>query len=263
MTTPLQLPEPRDVPLRRSPLTLVVCQVRHDPVLGVADARSGIDVQARLEGLYPEIAPHHAMSMEVTIAGGGSQVSQDRASGWQMRSEDAAWTLTILPDAFSIETSAYLGWPDFLGRLSTLVSAVAAVYGPALEQRVGLRFIDEIDDPQITSPQQWKGWIRDELLGPLAHSGFGPAVRGTQQILELDAGSGYRVTLRHGTSPVASGHRWIYLLDQDCFRQAGRSFSEDGVLTAATELHRVALQVFQSAITDALYAHLDPKEDSA
>lgn len=197
--------------------------------------------------------------MEVRFGSGSPQINEERVGGWKLSSVDGDWTVTLLPEAFSIETSAYAGWPDFRKRLADLVSAVASTFGPALEQRLGLRYVDEIRHPEVTGVSGWKGWIRDELLGPLADSAFAPAIRVAQQIIEFDAGGGYRVTLRHGTSQAQGDDEWIYLLDHDCFRQAGRSFDEAGILTSADDLHRVALQVFQSAVTDRLYAYLEPE----
>ena len=77
-----------------------------------------------------------------------------------------------------------------------------------------------------------------------------------QQHIEFDAGNGYRVVLRHGTSRIPGEDQWVYLLDHDCFRQAGRALTNDGVMSAADDLHRIALQVFQAAITEKLYSYL-------
>ena len=256
MTT-LDLPDPKDEPLARSPLTLVVCQVRHDRVMAAADPRRGLEVHGRLADRYPEVEQRSAILGALAFAGGGPPtVSHEQApTGWQMKSSDAAWTVTLDPEYFSIETSAYTSWDDFHDRVDALVTAVMDVYEPALEVRIGLRFIDEIVDPQVDSPVGWKGWIRDELLGTLTHDAFGGAAARTQNIIELTAPDNYRVVLRHGTAPTDSGN-WVYLLDHDCYRQAGRALTHDNVLATTSDLHTLALQVFQNAVTDELYRYL-------
>lgn len=255
--TPLRLPEPRDEPLRRSPLSLVVCQVRHDPVLAMSDSRRALDIKAQLGERYPKIEARRMM-LSVVAGPGGAKVDQGQPTGWQMRSSDEAWTVTLQTDFFSLETSAYDGWHDFRQRLEELVKAVLSINQPVLEERLGLRMVDEVVDPPVTAPGGWRGWIRPELLGPLAGSDFGESVRTLQQVVELDAGGGYRVLFRHGTTPIPGDRdkRWVYLLDHDCFRQAGCELTQDGVLAAAEDLHRIALQVFQGAITPELYQHL-------
>ncbi len=254
---PLALPEPEDVRLARSPLTLVVCQVRHAPAPAVADPRRGLGVQEALGGRYRMIEPRRGYTASLVAAGGAApQVTHDTSDGWQMKSEEEAWTVTLMPDFFSLETSEYVDWTDFRARLCDLVNAVTKEYDPALEARLGLRYVDEITDPKVTSPTGWVGWIRDELLGPLVHPDLGRAVRLTQQHVEFDAGDPYRVMLRHGTARIEGEEQWAYVLDHDCFRQAGRELTSAGVMDAADDLHQIALQVFQNAVTDKLYTYL-------
>jgi uncharacterized protein (TIGR04255 family) len=260
--TPLQLPEPADVPLVRSPLVLVVCQIRHDRRLAVAETRTGLAVQRMLGDKYPEIGQQHAASMEVVMGPGAGAPHVNHEAipgGWRLQSDDGTWTVTLLPEAFSIETSSYSGWTDFRARLHDLVAAVVSTYAPELEQRIGLRYVDEIFHPEVSEPHGWKGWIDDDLLGPLAHPALAGSVRAAQQIVDFDAGGGHRVILRHGTSQVVNDQRWVYLLDHDCFRQAGREFNQDELMASADALHKVALQVFQAAVTPEMYAYLGPE----
>ena len=49
----LQLPEPSTEKLEHSPLELVVCQVRHERNLAVADAKRALEVHRGLGGKYP------------------------------------------------------------------------------------------------------------------------------------------------------------------------------------------------------------------
>ena len=158
------------------------------------------------------------------------------SKGWQFRSADETWTVTIQPDFFSLETSAYLDWSDFRERLLRVVRAVGAHVGPVVEQRVGLRYVDEVRDPVVTDPVDWRGWIDESLLGPLVHPSFGPALRSTQQVLELEAHEALRVILRHGTLRVPGEKQWLYLLDHDCFRQQGRPFDADALAGTLDDL---------------------------
>lgn len=257
--TPLRLPEPDDAPMRRSPLSLVVCQIRHDRVLAVADSRRALEVQNRLEGRYPQIDERRSLAFALAGQMGGTPpapMAQEGPSGWQFKSDDGAWTVTLDAEFFSLETSAYTSWIDFRARLESLSNAVLGVLEPALELRLGLRYVDEIVHPEVSSPTGWKGWVRGELLGPLAYEPFGHAIRAAQQQLEFDAGNGFRVTFRHGTAPITRDPGWVYVMDHDCFRQIGAPLSTGAILGATDDLHRIALQVFQNAITERLYRYL-------
>jgi uncharacterized protein (TIGR04255 family) len=209
-----------------------------------------------LAGKYPKIEERRSL----TFSGpAGPQVSQD-TDGWQMKSDDGSWAVTLDPHFYSLETSAYTSWSDFRTRLLELVAAVGAVHGPKVEERLGLRMVDEINHSDVTSPSDWTGLIRPQLLGPLSDEDFGTSITAIQQIVEMDAGGGYKVLFRHGSAPSPRGDGWLYVLDHDCFRQAGQVLTEDGILSAADDLHRIALQVFEAAITDELYDYLEPEE---
>jgi uncharacterized protein (TIGR04255 family) len=128
---------------------------------------------------------------------------------------------------------------------------------PSLEQRIGLRFIDRITHPDVASPQDWIGWIDPAFLGPIAHARVGEGVTTSQQIIQLETGDGRSLILRHGAvRDQEAGNRWMYLIDQDCFVERGRPFDPDQVLEVTESLHTLALQMFQEAITPALYKHL-------
>lgn len=259
----LRLPEPDDVRLERSPLALVVCQVRHDRTLAVSDARTALEVQKKLDG-YPNLAPRQSTQATLAVVPDGAPaLSHEQTSGWQLQSAESNWTVTLDPEFFSIETNAYLTWADFRARVHSLAEAVLATYAPALEVRLGLRYVDQITDPEVTEPTGWRGWIRDELLGPIAHDDFASAICGIQQIIEFDAEDGYRVVLRHGTNPTGSADAWVYVLDHDCFRQSARELTVDGIVDAGDDLHRLAKQIFQASITSKLYEYLGPVDAEA
>lgn len=184
----LQLQAPRTERLERSPLELVVCQVRHERNLAVADAKRALAVHAGLEELYPSI--DEAANMALNILGGPAGVSTaaDPQRGWNVHSTDGNWTVVLMPEFFALETRGYVDWDDFAARLTTLVGLVDEVLEPSLEQRLGLRLIDRITDPRILTPTAWKGWIDDHLLGPVLHEAFGPAIKSIQQVVQLDGG---------------------------------------------------------------------------
>ena len=257
----LQLPEPSIERLERSPLELVVCQVRHERNLAVADAKRALEVHGGLGGKYPVLDEAAGIALNVVGAPGGV-ATPGQQRGWNFRSADGAWTVVLMPEFFALETRAYTDWTDFSTRLEELVRLVQTALEPSLEQRLGLRFIDRIKDPLIRSPEEWKGWIDERLLGPVLHGTFGPAIKAVQQVLQLEGGDDMEVLLRHGCvqEGPAESPVWHYLLDQDCSRAGGRAFSPEAVRDGAERLHTVALAVSQAAVTEKLFTHLRGKD---
>lgn len=258
MAVPLVLPDPDEARLENSPLRLVVCQVRHSRTVGVSDAGLVVEIQRRIGEQYPDASPYEQQEVIFTAGPGGANANTRQGQqGWQFKSEDGTWTLTLQTDFFSIETSDYHDWTDFRERFEALLGGVAQVYSPKLEQRIGLRYVDEIERPDLSTPHEWRGSIADDILGPVADPALGPAVRVAQQVLELEGPGGTRGLLRHSCEPFpGSKPGSVYRLDHDCFRQRSRPFDVAEVLGTVDELHRLALQLFQRAITPAMYASL-------
>ncbi len=254
----LQLPDPSTETLDRSPLELVVCQVRHERNLAVADAKRALEVHGGLGGKYPVLDEAAGIALNIVGGPAGVSTAQDQQRGWNFRSSDGAWTVVLMPEFFALETRAYTDWTDFSARLDELVRLVQTALEPSLEQRLGLRFIDRIKDPVIRSPEEWKGWIDEQLLGPVLHGSFGPAIKAVQQVLQLDGGDDTEVLLRHGCvlEGPAEDPVWHYLLDHDCSRSGGRAFAPKTIREGAERLHTVALAVFQAAVTKKLFSYL-------
>lgn len=257
MVKALALPDPIDETLEQSPLKLVVCQVRHNQNFNISDAGLAVETQQLLAGRYPEINPFEQAEVIFTAGPGGANANTKQPQpGWQFKSEDERWTVTLQTTYFSLETSSYVNWEDFRSRFEELLAAVVQQYGPKLEQRVGLRYVDEIERRSAKQPSDWAGLIEAGVLGPLADPELGPSARAAQQIIEFEGPDQTRVTLRHGCEPLASGDGTVYRLDHDCSRQRGRPFDSSQVLSTLEGLHTLALQIFQKAITPELYGEL-------
>jgi uncharacterized protein (TIGR04255 family) len=254
---PLDLPTPSDERLDRSPLTLVVCQVRHERMAAAADPRRALEVHAHVTDWFPNVSENPVATLNVVAGPTGVKTAPSELQrGWRFQSEDGNWTVTLQEEFFALETSAYTRWADFRARLASLTAAVADTLAPSIEQRVGLRFVDEVSEPRVGTPAGWTGLIHDAVLGPAAYPPFATAVRATQQVVELNGPNGTRVNLRHGSQPLPDGSGQVYLVDTDCFRHAGRAFDVEAIVVATDDLHTLAKQVFHATITEHLYSFL-------
>jgi uncharacterized protein (TIGR04255 family) len=258
----LDLPEPDRSRLARSPLELVVCQVRHERRLVISEGATALAVHETLGGAggpYPSIDEVSGAELNVVmgVGIGAPNVRETKTSGWRLTSADGAWVITLMPDNFSLETSAYTTWADdFAPRLDALIAVVAEHVQPTFEQRIGLRYVDRINELGLTELAAWQPYLRPELLGLALHPQLGPGVRTYQQQVVIEVGDGVIAGLRHG--PVVEAGRDIvdYQLDYDIFRQGGRPFDAGAVRDAAAQFNIYALQLFQATISDALLEEL-------
>jgi uncharacterized protein (TIGR04255 family) len=258
----VDLPEPDRGRLARSPLELVVCQVRHERRLVVGEGATALAVHDALGGVggaYPSIDEVSGAELNVMmgLGIGAPNVRETKTSGWRLTSADGAWVITLMPDNFSLETSSYTSWDDdFAPRLDALIDAVATHVNPTFEQRIGLRYVDRINELGLTHLAAWQPYLRPELLGLALHPQLGPGVRSYQQQVLIELADGVTAGLRHG--PVVEPGRDVvdYQLDYDIFRQGGRPFDADAVKAATAQFNISALQLFQATISDALLEEL-------
>jgi len=251
------LPEPSRERLLQSPLELVVCQVRHDRDSSAADPKKALKIRDALDGAYPVMDELAGMELTVTGNEKGLQSVQEesRRGGWKFQSPDGEWSVLVTPDSYALETNRYLDWDDFSERLGQLTRAVADQFDIAIEKRLGLRYIDRLSAPQVSSPRDWEPWIHPAMLGPILHPGFGSAVDTTLGMVKFDAGGGNQVVLRHGSLETPEGTS-SYLLDHDCFREQATDFAAERIMEGAETLHTIALQVFQAAVSKEMFAYL-------
>jgi uncharacterized protein (TIGR04255 family) len=252
---PLNLPEPDQTRLPRSPLDLVVCQLRFEQQPRVSDSATALALRDELGGpeRYPRLDQVHAQALNVMVGPGvAPAVGQAAAgSGWRLQSGDGQWVVSLMPDHVALETTQYEGWDEFRDRFGELLDATSAQLGPGIEQRLGLRYIDRIGETGASAPADWRPYLTGELLGLVLDEALGPAVTAARQQLLLDLGDGFACTFTHGFLP-GDGARLDYLLDYDLFREGGRPFAADGVRAALELLHVDALKLFHASVTEAL-----------
>jgi uncharacterized protein (TIGR04255 family) len=253
----LCLPEPDGQRLPRSPLELVVCQIRFDHRAQIEESTVALAVHEQLGGAggpYPQLEPIEGQQLVVSGGLGVEPQTEQRSSrGWRIASENGEWMVTLMSDHVGLETTGFTTWEeDFLPRLRDVVEAITNHLQPVIEQRLGLRFVDRIEELELDSIVAWSDYIAPEFLGPIVHPELGPAVSGMGQQVVLRVDEQLRAAIRSGPITDRDDGRVDYLLDYDIFRQGGRQFSADEVIATAAKLNTCAHQLFQVSITEKL-----------
>jgi len=260
---PLNLRELDRTPLPRSPLTSVICQIRYDATPAAADARTAQNFHERLGGRGGELPVLGQINETAINVALGPQAApalsqQHGLGGWRFASADDSIAVALTPVQLTLETGTYNGWEaDFYPRLERVFGALAELVAPVFEQRLGLRYINNVDQPGVEQPRDWAQWIAPHLLGLVAQQDLGELVRFVRQQAVLDLDEGTRCTFNHGLAPdAARAGRLVYLLDFDVAREGMRPFQLEGVLETATMFNSYALALFQLSITPALREYL-------
>lgn len=253
MPTPLSLPEPRNETLKNSPLSLVVCQVRHQGG-AMIDATGAEKIHQFISANFPHVEPDVEGTVNITAGSEGIVAQQTPPLPlWRFRSEDG-WVAVLGQTYFAVETTKYDRWNKFVDYFGTLMRSVADICEPPTEERVGLRFINRIDMKSDNAPEQFQGYITDETLGLLVGGKLSPSINSVQSIVDLQGPDDISIRLQHGyqSEDKVPG----YIIDTDCYRQSDIKFDADSILRKVELFHRLCKQIFEAVITEQLYDNL-------
>jgi uncharacterized protein (TIGR04255 family) len=252
---PLTLPALDDRPLARAPLAVVVFQVRFEQNLSVGDGDTGLRIHERLggrDGLYPRVEPLQMLGASVQMGPGLAPITSPTvpSRGVRMRNDDGTLVLSLMPEFISIETTSYGSWKnDFRDRISEVLNALNDNIQPRVEERLGLRYVNRIVEPEVSSPADFRGIISDGLLGPIVDDFWSPGVTGLQQQLEIDVYDDVQCVVRHGTLARSTGIGLDgYLLDLDLFRQQPRRFDVKNIIETSDRINEAATTLFQNSL---------------
>ena len=255
--------------LPRSPLKLVVWQLRYGAESGISDPSFLFALKEALggeESPYPHSNRHSTQSLTIQVGPGQPQgpSQADLETGWRLTSTDSAWVVTVLPTSLSLETATgYISWSeDFEHRLGVLLEAFFEIAEPQLEERLGLRYVDQIAMPEMQNPKEWSKTIHTTLLGTLKHPLLGEALVTDQQHHEFHLADGVRCVLRHGFFRDASnGDAWTYVLDTDVSRQELRQMNVEDVERASNAFSEIGTSVFQQCVTKKYLDYLKSSDE--
>jgi uncharacterized protein (TIGR04255 family) len=265
---PVELPSPDRTILEKAPLQLVVCQVRFDEAEALNNrktARRFFDKLGGVDGPFPKFS--QIQTQRVTVnpqALPGETPLTEQQRGWRFSNPEGDRHLALLPGSLALETTAYRSWDEFAPYLERALNVLADEVDPAIEQRLGLRFVNLIVLDEVHEPSGWMDYIAADLVAPGGHPVLGPGLVAAQHRVVLDLGDGLHCLLNYGLAPDANGSGRVgYLLDLDVFRERSAPFSAADVFKASQLMNDRAVSLFQQVATPELLALLRREEETA
>ncbi len=248
-----------EVPLPGAPLALALCQMRFPLAPQLVADEAARRIHSRLKDLFPVSRPETTQRIEVEVGPDGpSPKAPVQESAWLFETIDKSWWVNLTSDFVALSTRAYISRKDFLEKLRVVAGAVAPEDAVVVRDRIGVRYIDVVDEPDIIN--SLSVYVRPQLLGALAMEGAAEGVTLvhsiTDSILELDAHA--RIRLRTGVVPpkavidhgVDPSGRASWFLDIDAFDEQTAEFTVDSVMAAAESLASSGYQMFRWATTE-------------
>jgi uncharacterized protein (TIGR04255 family) len=244
---PIRVPRAQLDHLHNAPLKAAIAQVRYAPVHAVDSRESIAQFEAGLPDRYVAEDPQMSQAFTVAIGPGGplapaAQVPADTV--WPFRDDERGWSVAVSTTSLSLEsTQKYGDFDDFITELTQILTAFEEVFHPKRRIRLGLRFINRIEDKRLRRRGGITHFVRDELLSPVGGAAGADLLNSLSE-LRFRERHGIFV-LRHGLLPDAA-----YLLDYDYFAEDVHEFDATDAVQTVKRFHNLIERVFVWSLSD-------------
>ena len=246
MALPYQLPATPHVRLRKSPLQLLLGQIRYPPIMALADIRYIAPFQEALRGTYPEFGQEQQLGLQITPTG---TVQTEDSRQWRLASGDGVWVILVNPSGITLQSgsSDYTDYGEFRSRFAAIWDLALVHFRPSRRVQQGLRYVNHIEGD--LQAHEWSTMINPELLGPIGSPRFGNELRQAICELVLERPNG-QFKLKHGIAATGPDMKRGYLLDFDYLtQQRPEELSLSEVLSSFDSFHELIYGMFRWSIT--------------
>lgn len=158
------------------PIVYAICQIRFPTVGAIDEGRAGA-IHSALREQYPHRISQNIVELPMMSAGATPTPTLRQA--WFLYDRRKSSGYVIEPSNFAYRTTAYVDFEHFVAETLRGLGQTIEVLGPALIDRVGLRFVDLIEGSSAASLERF---LEPPLLGYKPQiDGFKPQIN--QQIV--------------------------------------------------------------------------------
>jgi uncharacterized protein (TIGR04255 family) len=252
---PVQLgPSPLEH-LADAPLQLAVVQVRYAPILRIEQGAEVARFQEILGNDY-ELASKESTAV-VSVFVGDEAIEHPQPPSaetlWRFSHASVDLTISLSPSALGFEATEYRDFEWFVGEYGRVVDALADVFEPQSQKRLGVRYINEIKDPRVTGEQIGE-LIKPAWIAPLLEEDLGHDVARSLSEWRFQQSDGLLV-VRNGLVDSDT-----YLLDFDYYSEETLDFDPTDIRARVTSYHEMIEAIFVWSLHPDFLAELRAKE---
>ena len=256
----MPFPESPRVLYGKTPLTVVICQVRFPPVLKI-ESQVPAGFQERIRATYPLLDEANevpaGLPPEVARLMGMALTEKGRKE-WKFLSEDRQWAAVLARDFVALTTDHYSRWEEFRQHLALLLEALDVEYHPSFATRVGLRYQNLIVRSELNlDGVPWSELLMPHIAAEYCSAEIADEIQEVSRrvVIELEEQTGL-AHLRHGSARQQGEDEQAYSLDADLF--AAEKMEIPDVLARLDVFNRVAARLFRWCITERLHNAMEP-----
>lgn len=257
------LPEYEWVQFAKTPLKLVIGQVRFTTLLRFEQKSFIANFQEAVRDDYPKVARESTVTLQISPAG------VDQNSGeflWRLSSRDNHWSVVLGESSLTLESRRYSSMQDFLERFGRILEAAKDSLEISDRLRLGLRYVNEFRYPDASDIADWRALLNPEFVGFEASSLLDGHVSHIFHDVQIQRPDGI-LAIRHGLldgfviAPLPQQQPdtgRFYLLDLDYYDTAECELDIPEVLKQMYNYNTIIYRFFRWTLGKELYNYLEP-----
>jgi len=262
----MPFPESPRVKYKNTPLTEVICQFRFPTILRIG-AGEVADFQDKVRSQYPiyeskeptfefQNAPKELVPIleKLSIPTSMGPVTH------RFYNKDKKRFIALSQEFLAYSDKSYGQWDIFREEVFKAEQALTEVFKPAFYIRIGLRYKNLIDPPQLgLNDYKWSNLLQKHLLAELGDDHVANSITETKTrtVINISDIPGARVTLVHGLFKDALSKYSKYLIDADFALEKTEGIN--GASEILDRFNRFAGRLFRWAITESLHKAMGPE----
>jgi len=176
---------------------------------------------------------------------------------------DGEGVVQVTEDFIAYETTGYNRFADFIEVWRETIELVVEKLELGTQLRLGLRYSNIIENPSITTVEEWQGLIADHLLMPVIESGKELDATCFTARQELRYNTPYGTcTLNHGfTASEADGPSGSgYVLDIDSYDEIPKPINIEQQLGTLAKWNDQTYRLLRKSVSDDLWKSFNPDD---
>jgi uncharacterized protein (TIGR04255 family) len=261
----MPLPDYPRVLFTKSPLRLVVGQIRFPLQLRLTEAAFTAPFQEALADVYPVAAREQQVALQVSAKGFQPAPGETLL---RFSDRDGAWAVVLGESALTLEVRGYSAIEEFSARFERVLAAARDRLRIRERSRLGLRYINEFRHDSGRHVADWAQLMNPDLLGFAGGDVLGGNVEHMAHEVRVRRPDGV-LAVRHGlliggavepvpAAPPAEGR--FYLLDMDYYDEHPAALDIAAITRALTSYNDVMYRFFRWSLGERMYRHLEPTE---
>jgi len=246
------LPSPIDRKYRRNFLKQVIARMDFAVPANLLASEPPKSVIAALKRQFPIPEPKKQVLQQVVVTGAEIHRGRQESVQWVYHSKRRDKLISMTPEFMYVEYKKYrkfeLLQADFLG----VANALFDVIDNLQVQRLGLRYIDNIERPREKSPTDWTKYLHRDLLASFNLADHQATVSRAFNVLEFNYGDmnmRFQYGMPNPDFPAAIKKK-LFTLDYDAY--CTQTLGRDDIPQYLARFHAKIKTSFEEVITDGL-----------